>query len=191
MEERLKGLVSWVEENLGRLRDAPATVVADQLGDEILRVDGRLGVEVADASSEDRREVLVTAFSDPALFPLVHRIAESLPDLPGWRFLPLKPPRGFAFKLTIGGHQVDARSLEFAPATGIDAGIQLIVSSAVFDALPAGQEAEELAWLVVETGIGEELSGRLQHIEFAVRDGTGDCLPVTQLADYVRKEWTS
>jgi hypothetical protein len=180
---KISTFVSWVHKNLAGLRHQPSAVVADQLGEAILRIDGQLGVEVADDES-DVREVIVTAFSEPKLFSLVRQITKLLSDVPGWRFVALKPPRGFAFKLSAGPHRIDASSLEFAPIQDIKAGIQLVVPPPVLEAL-SEQEAEELAWLVVETGVGEELAGLLRHVELSSAQAA-DQHPIEELGTHIR-----
>jgi len=185
IDERLEDLLRWARENLPQLRHEASAVVADQLGDEVLRVDGQLGVEVGD-DSPVVRDVIVTAFSEPTRFSLVRRITALLGELAGWQFIPLKPPRGFEFRLTAGEQQISASSLEFAPFPEIEGGIHLVAPRAVIAELPE-KEAEELAWLVVETGIGEELAGRLQHIDFSGGDGIVDRHSVRELEEYVRR----
>lgn len=182
-DDKVKKFVNWVQENLTRLRHEPSAYVADQLGEEILRIDAQLGVEVSE-DDNDVREVIVTAFSEPKLFSLVHQITRLLSNLPGWRFIALKPPRGFAFKLSAGQHEIDASALGFASIPDIKGGIRLVAPAQVLETL-SEQETEELAWLVVETGIGEELTGLLQHIELSSAQVTGK-RPIAELEAYIR-----
>ena len=147
--------------------------------DAILAVDSQLGVEIANEEEGGIREAIITAFSAAELFPLVHQIVAQLSDIPGWRIVVLKPPRGFEFTLTVDGREVEASKLEFAPIRGIDRGIQLIAGPQLLSCLPTGQEREEFGWLIVETGVGEELAGRLRHIEFAEAGKVAGQLPIT------------
>ena len=96
---RVKTLCEWFEKNRSRLRREESATVADELAGQLLRIDGRLGVEVGEGLESDR-EVILTAFSDPDAFSLVHSIVDSLSAQDGWRFVALKPPRGFAFKIS-------------------------------------------------------------------------------------------
>ena len=143
-------------------------VVAGRISDQLLIIDPQLGVEVGD-DEPGLREVIVTAFSEPSLFPLVHRIVGSVSDISGWCFVALKPPRGFAFKLSAGGSMIDAKALAFAPIPDVDAGIQLVVSPAILTALPGGREAEELGWLIVETESAKSLPGEYNMSSSAAR----------------------
>jgi hypothetical protein len=187
IDRRVQTFVSWVHDNAARLRAQPARAVADELGDAALQVHGQLGVEVAD-EDDGAREVIVTAFSDPSLFPLVRRIVDLLSDVSGWSFVCLKQPRGFAFTLEVGECQLDAEMLGFAPLSEIPGGIRLIAREEVLAALPPSEEAEELAWLIVETGVGEELAGQVQHVEFAsAEEVVSDRRPIEELAGYLRE----
>ena len=85
---------TWAQQNMQRLRKAPGEQVAEELGNVLVAVNDGLGVEVSDEVNDDR-EVIVTAFSDPRLFPEVHRIVQCLVDLPGWRFVALYNRYGF------------------------------------------------------------------------------------------------
>jgi hypothetical protein len=182
---KIEYFISWVHENAARLLTEAADVVADQLGDALLHLNSQLGVEVAEDSEKDAREVIITAFSDPNLFYIVYLVVELLQDIPGWNFVALKQPRGFAFKLIVGGYQLDAKTLKFTPIPDISGGFQLIVSPQMLRALPTGQEAEEFAWLIVETGIGEELAGRLQHLEFVSSEEVRNGHSITEMEAYI------
>jgi hypothetical protein len=184
----ISSFVTWARSNLPRLRDQPSQAVADELGERLLQIDPQLGVEVADDVDESR-EVIITAFSEPKLFPLVHRITTLLSDLSGWEFTALKPPRGFAFQVKIGDTKIDAKTLAFAPAPDVDAGIRLILPRNVADELRIEPEATELAWLVVETGIGEELAARLEQVEFHDETGGDLRFPIENLESFVRDRW--
>src|SRR5436190_4760520 len=122
---RVKTLCEWFEKNRSRLRREESATVADELAGQLLRIDGRLGVEVGEGLESDR-EVILTAFSDPDAFSLVHSIVDSLSAQDGWRFVALKPPRGFAFKISLGGNRVEAKAFGFVPLQDVEAGICLI-----------------------------------------------------------------
>jgi hypothetical protein len=185
LNDRIQRFVLWAKGNLQNLLTQASAVAADEIGDAILIVDDRLGVEVANEANGGVREVIFTAFSNPELFPLVRRLCVALSEIPGWQFVALKPPRGFDFALTIAGHRLHAKKLEFAPISDIPNGIQLIPESDVFEHLPNAKQAEELAWLIVETGVGEELTARLQHIEFANPNSVRERHPILELRKYL------
>ncbi|NYZ70410.1 hypothetical protein H0A36_30830, partial [Endozoicomonas sp. SM1973] len=132
------------------------------------------------------REVIITAFSNPELFPIVHEIVKQLKDIDGWSFIALKQPRGFSFKISIGDKQLDVKNLLFTPIPNIPNGIQLVAPDDIAKSLSKGEDSEELAWLIVETGIGEKLTGKLEHIEFANSDATEKHKrPISELKNYI------
>lgn len=185
LEARLLALLGWAEVSLGRLRHEDSPVVADRLGDEVLRVNSQLGVEVGeDVASDCAREVIVTAFSEPRLFPLVHRVAGLLNGIPGWSFVALKPPRGFDFSLALGRCRIEAASLIFSPIAGTGHRLRLGLREGLPGSLPVDEDAEEMAWLIVETGIGEELAGLLEQVELCPGPLLGG-RPVSELAAYL------
>ncbi len=61
----------------------------------------------------------------------------------------------------------------------------MIPSQKVLRELLTSQEAEEIAWLIVETGIGEELAGQVEHLEFASGEDICNRYPITKLKDYI------
>jgi hypothetical protein len=179
-------LADWFHANAQRLRNLPAEQAAEELGEFVITLDERLGVEIADdLDRAGTREVIVTAFSDSTAFELVKQLVNVLSDLEEWTFVALKPPRGFNFKLSLGNHAVEAKTLEFAPMPGTVPGIRILIPDSLVHQI-RDEQAEELAWLIVETGIGEELCGRLHHIELASRSSADVTWPISELAGYVK-----
>lgn len=184
LEKRIVEFEAWARANLGRLHRMPASEAAEELGGALLRIDEQLGVEVEEGGSANR-EVIVTAFSDRTRFELVRRIVAGLGEHRGWTFVALKPARGFAFTLTLGNSPVSASRLQFEPIEDISGGVRILVESSIF--LPPESAATEWGWLIVETGLGEELAARIPHIEVAAsRPGAG-ARPLTALADFVNR----
>jgi len=180
-----RNFVSWGFHNLPELRNQSAEEAAESIGNELLTIDQGLGVEVSDICHGEDRELIVTAFSDPALFSLVRDIVQQLSSVPGWRVIALKPPRGFEFTLTVGKQRVHAKNLEFTPIPSIVAGVRLLVAQKCLVEIAKKPDSKELAWLIVETGIGEELSSKLQLIEFGSNARAKGKQPITKLAEYV------
>ncbi len=183
--EATRMFVSWGLNKLAGLRDESPEEAAEVIGNELLKADEGLGVEVSTVTEGEDRELIVTAFSDRALFSLVQHIAEQLSSVPGWKVIALKPPRGFEFTLTLGKQRLRANSLEFTSIPTVVGGIRLLVAQECLVEMAKAHDREELAWLIVETGIGEELSSRLQHIEFACDANAEAKYPITELAEYV------
>ena len=183
-DEKVQKFKSWARKNMERLKTATASVAADQISEELLRINEQLGVEVSE-EIEENREAIITAFSESSLFSLVKEIVDELSDVPGWRFVALKPPRGFAFTISVGIQKLYAKTLEFSPIRGVDGGIYLVPSREVLDTLLSGDDLEEIAWLIVETGIGEELGGRIQQLEFVGKEQAGKCRPIEELEAFL------
>lgn len=183
--QTVKDFVSWAIAHLPSMGNKPAEQVANAMAEVLLRLDPRLGVEVSDPN-KGNREVIITAYSDPTLFPIVREIVEHASDISGWNFVALKPPRGFDFLISAGKHQLQANTLEFAPIADIDCGIQLLVPRETYMKLPPAENKEELAWLIVETGLGEELTSKLKHIEFAIKENVGERNPITMLGAFLK-----
>ncbi len=96
----------------------------------------------------------------------------------------LKPPRGFDFSLTVGNSTIDASELAFCPMDEIPSGFQLLACNSIVASLVQSDDAEELAWLIVESGVGEEVAARIQHVEFASIESAATRIPIARLAEY-------
>jgi hypothetical protein len=181
MNERMRRFVSWASANISRLEKKSDDEAAEDLYTALSDVDERLGVEVSTADDTQEREVIITAFSVQSLFPLVKRLVDLFPSIPGWKIIALKPPRGFEFKLTVGEHELNAEELEFQPMPDINGSVQLLVPSKLFEMLPAGEERVEFAWLILESGIGEELCSNIEELDFAVAEFAKNKRPIREL----------
>jgi hypothetical protein len=169
-----------------RLREMDAREAADEIGDLVVSLDKRLGVELAESDDSEEREVIITAFSDPTAFDLVERLVAGLRDLSGWRFVALKPARGFDFTVAVDDQMLNAKLLEFTPLPERGA-IALVVPTALAGHLADTKDSEELAWLIVETGIGENLAAHVQHLEFISADRAQVKWPIERLASYLEE----
>lgn len=183
-DREIRVLVRWAKQNLDRLLTADCEDAAAEICDELLLVDRQLGIEVIEDTSAPR-EAIITAFSDDRLFGVVRQITDSLADIPDWRFIPLKPPRGFDFELSMGDQTLEATALEFSPIPDLRRAIQLMVPNSI-DVEPANEE--EFAWLIVESGIGEELTSYIEHIEFAQPSSVNERRPISELAAYIKEQ---
>lgn len=183
-DARVRAFLRWARDHLGRLHGSPSEEAAGEIGAAIEGVDPQLGVEVEE-EVHDRRELIVTAFSAPDRFLLVHRLVAGLQGIEGWRVVALKPARGYDFVLELAGRGVQASALRFEPLDDLPGSIRVLVEPSV--SLPAAAEdAEELGWLIVETGLGEELAARLAHVELAPMERPGARRPLAELAAHVR-----
>ena len=177
----------WLVGQAEGLRRLPPEQAAEEIGDFVQSIDQRLGAEVADDGdgTDSPRELVVTAFSDQTAFELVKALVEALPPIDGWTVTALKPPRGFDFQLDLDGTSIDASTLEFSPAAGAERGIHLLLSAQSAEEI--AELDDELAWLIVEAGIGEELCARLGEVRFAPWTEARMRWPLRQLAEYVKQ----
>jgi len=181
----------WFRDHAVELRQLDAEEAAEAIAEELACIDDALGLEVGEESSADEeRELIVTAYSRRDLFPTVHEIVSGLTGLRGWQIHALKPPRGFDFSIRIGGNTLHANRLLFTWLSNINFGVGLIPQPSVFQKvtlMPDG--GEDLGWLVLETGLGEDLSSRLERVEF--RKTAASARPISDLAGEVRTRMKS
>lgn len=171
----------WFHLNHARLRNAPCEDAAEEIGEQLLRVDNRLGIEIADSDVGDGREAIVTAFSNAKAFELVYELTREIREALGWKFIALKPPRGFDFKLTVNTRELSAETIMFCPHSTVVNGFQLLVPNDIAQQLENSGDAEEIAWLIVESGIGEAAASRIQHLEFSEIESAAVKHPISQL----------
>ena len=182
--ESVDSFGSWVAENHCLLRDVEPEVAADELYAELKKISEALGVEVSD-SDGGLRKIIITAFSDPKLFGLVHALVQSASRVTDIEFIALKPPRGFGFKVQIAGNELVAKDLGFQLIADLSRAVRLLVGQDILRDLSDSGDAEEMAWLVVETGIGERLAGYIQHIEFSATADSSEQFKIDRLAELV------
>jgi hypothetical protein len=173
----------WFEEVAPRLASEPSEVAARAVGERLECLDPRVGVEIAELGG--LRELVVTAGGDPSRFALVVAVCDVL-VAPGWTVRALKPARGFGFALEAEGVEIRGEDLTFEPLQPRDApevlGIRIFADAPRVDAVRA------LAWLVVETGIGERAAAHIRYLEVEPTplDARRE-LPIRELGRFV--EW--
>ena len=179
----VKSFGEWFRSQCVRLHALPSGAVAEEVANCLSTIDDRLGVEVERGMGSGEREIVLTAFSNPDAFPVVRRLAEEVGSVAGWKVVALKQPRGFAFSIGLAGQKVKAETLRYRAVAGIAQGYELIAPGLAV----GGDGAEEAAWLIVETGVGEELAGHVQHLGF--RDDRAQCSdshPICEIGQAIR-----
>ena len=176
----------WMTDNSAELLEADGQEVADRVEERLRDIDSRIGVEVSGAA--EPREMIITAWSDPAVFDAVRDIVAAAPPLDGWQIIALKPPRGFAFELNLDGLHIDASELMFDPLSAQEdpklLGVRVYVPGAGDD---DDERLNRALPLILETGIGEEAAAQIDHTDFmpgAPQDQKA--LPIEQLLPYVQ-----
>jgi hypothetical protein len=154
--------------------------LVERIASAIAGLDDRLGLEVSE--TDDGHEAIVTAHGDPEAFETVDEIVASAPEVPGWTFVALHPPRGFDFEVSAGGKRFEASRLTFEPLPAADGSLRVRLH--VPD--PSAPEWDELAALVIETGIGERLAARIDGIEVGERpESSENVFALEMLGAYV------
>lgn len=118
---------------------------------------------------DGRREFVITAQGDAALFPLVDDIVANAPSLNQWTFVALKPAMGFDFVTTYEGVAFDSKSMWFLPLASserpADIALRIGIPNLTDRMRPVAGHA---VIVILETGLGERaLALDVQHIEFA------------------------
>ena len=152
----------WFKSNSQRLARIEASQAAHEIGARLARVDERLSVEVADIGG-GARELIVGASREKSLFRLVEALCAELSDLANWNVQALKPARGFDFELQCGDCVIRASDLRFEPLHTDEMPGELgLRFFAPEDVVPA---VSDVAWLMLETGIGERGAADVAHVD--------------------------
>ena len=180
-EGKIDRFVHWFRLESETLWGMPSVDAAELVSDRLLEIDNRLGIEV-ERSFSSPREMIFTAFSNPEVFELVRDLVRKIGSVSGWKLTALKPARGFNFSITIAGERVRATDILFRIVDEEGTQIQLTIPGVQ----PKGAGSDELAWLLVEGGLGEELASRITHIEFVSKSFDGTARPIAELEEQIR-----
>jgi hypothetical protein len=133
---------------------------------QLKRIDRRLWFEMSRPDGGDR-EFIITAEGHVEVFPLVETIVARAPRLPGWRFIPLKPPMGFDFVTTYEGIRFDPHAMWFLHLESSsrldDFGIRVGVPN--FTRAIERQASNAVA-VILDAALGERSAALdIQHVE--------------------------
>lgn len=148
----------WFVENERRFRDVEVAD-KDQLLDEIQHALHRISEDLWFEIGGDRegpQELVITAEGKHHAFALVREVVSAAPEIPGWKIIAFKPPRGFDFTTSYGDITVSPKAAWFSvlPAPEGPDGIDLRVAYADFE--PSKAEAFLTAtYHLLEGGLGE------------------------------------
>jgi hypothetical protein len=143
------------------------------------------------ALNSDPKEFIVTAGGDAKLFPVADEIISHAPELLGWRFISLKPSRGFQFTSSFRGILFDPQKMWFMPLKKRD--------DPSFLGLQIGYEGgsdfaekkivRDGTFLVLDTGLGERIAGSnvryLDIVELPANPRTSGYRKITELPEYI------
>lgn len=176
---------SWFKDEADRLRSMELDTLTDTLSRALAKHAQELGIEVSPADGEDEDvEVLFTARRERLHFARARELVASAPTLPGFRFLALRPAQDFDLVLESDGVELDGTELTFEPLLGpAGVGLRLFVP----EVAAAQPELKELLWLMLETGLGEEVASGLSHLEVAPLSAaeSSDALPLIELPHFL------
>lgn len=173
--------VQWFVAHAAELRQQEPEAASEAIQNELLKLDEGIAAEVADDG--DTRELVISAQGNPALFEPIEAMAPKL-RAEGWTVHALRPARGFEFKLDADGAVIDARTLYFEPLES--PAMPGILGLRLFAPEPAVRPLSELAWWVLETGIGEKACALIEHLEVAsMPEEKGELIPIRALASFV------
>ena len=102
------------------------------------------------------------------------------------KFIALKPPLGFGFKISACGSEIEAENLKFIPLCSEDApeslGVQVFVPG--FNRID--KNIEDMIRVALSSGIGEKAAAALAHVEVSSGMETPEeSLPIDSLSDYI------
>ncbi|HLT29333.1 MAG TPA: hypothetical protein VK013_04785 [Myxococcaceae bacterium] len=176
---------NWFKDEAHRLRAMELDTLTDTLARALSTHAPGLGVEVSPAEAEDQDvEVLFTAHRERMHFSRARDLVAAAPDVPGFRFIALRPAQDFDVVLETEGVELDGTELTFEPLLGpAGVGLRLFVP----EAAAAQPELKDLLWLMLETGLGEEVASGLSHLEVSPRSASesADALPLIELPHFL------
>lgn len=173
---------SWFLANQERLYQLLGSKLTDELYDQLIKYDSRLGVEVC--TDEPVRDVIITALGNSAAFDSVRQLVRAAPSLDRWTFVALRPGKGFTFTTTFDGNKLDVSTLMFDSMKSSSKPAELGVKVHVPGALEVNEKYENAVRRVISTGLGEERASILKHIE--VVPGFGGGLPIKDLGSFIK-----
>jgi len=137
------------------------------------------------------RELIFTAQGRKDLFPLVDVVVAAAPHLPGWVFIPLKPPMGFDFQTTYEGITFDPRSMWFLPLENPSNPSVFALRVGVPDYDPTNERITSNAILVIfDTSLGERSAALdIHHVDVTVLPADPESegyIKLKDLPDYIQ-----
>jgi hypothetical protein len=184
-EKDVQRFWEWFEEKSTHFRDLESNRVAEKIRDRLLPFFSGVSVEVSEVKPHSRREVIISATSDPFGMFLVKGLVGAAPVMSGWTFTALKPPRGFSFQLTLSGISIDAQKLMFlpvqSPKSPDEIGVRVFAPR-----LPIRpEEAEDAIALIIETGLGEEVAAQVSLLDIVFGQPSPGSHPIETLPEYL------
>lgn len=184
-QEKIDRFWLWFESQAERLFEQPSLEIIDKLTEQLATVDRGISCEVSQATTCSDRELILTAHGDASRFKLIGTLVQRAPQIPGWRVLALKPPRGFAFHID-GKESLSISDWRFVPLKSSpdfsEFGLRIEMPEQDAHLLDA-----DSLWLILDSGVGEVLLSLCSHIEFG-SSKTAGALSIHSLAETI-SDW--
>lgn len=172
---------SWFTEQSQALKAQTPEARAGTISEKLAELGSAITAEVS-GDGEGPSEVIFTASGDVELFDEVYALVDVAPQLEGWVFFALRPPRGFEFTLELDGESaVSAAKLTFEPLESPQMPGALGLRIFVDDELAQREDLEDVLLFVIETGLGEERMAQIAHVEAVPAAEAQEPVPMTVL----------
>jgi hypothetical protein len=178
----------WFVQNEKRLLRLDPDQITEEVYAQLEAFISPVVVEVAAEGTP--RELIISACGVAESFSIVKQFVAAAPSMPEWQFIALKPPRGFDFKMNIGGCEVDGNALRFDPLTPKEGPPRLGIQVFGPADIAGEEELDSILITIVEAGIGEEVAAAIEHLAYAdIATCPKEALFMHELGEYVDWFW--
>ena len=127
----------------------------DMALERLKKIDERLWFVMSEPD-DGARDFVVTAEGHIDVFPIAEALVSSAPEIVGWNFVALMPPRGFAFTTVYEGTFFDPQKMWFLPLdmTHRPQDLGLYIGIPGLEAMDK-ELAHNAALVILDTGLGE------------------------------------
>jgi hypothetical protein len=141
--------------------------IMNELGDELHKIDADLAFELGVGKSGPK-EMIVSADGKKALFPVVKRVVDAAPAIPGWKVIAFRPRKDAGTAIQLGGQKVGPEDLwfEVLPTAHKPGPIDVAIYGAGFDG-PNDRAFKQATFILLDALLGEyDTEMRLGEIQF-------------------------
>lgn len=186
----IKSFWQWFSSNQARfVHGANDQLIRDLILSKLREIDTGFFFEMS--ADLNPKEFIVTTAGNTNLFPLADEVISHAPGLIGWRFISLKPPKGFEFTSTFRGRLFDPRKMWFMPLKKRDdpnfLGLRIGYEGGCDFA--EKQTVRDGTFLVLDTGLGERVAATkiyyLEILELPTNPRASGYGKVTELPGYL------
>jgi len=189
--EAIQEFWCWFQEHRGEFDILTDTAAPfwDLALKRLQRLDKRLWFELSQPDGNDR-EFIITAEGHVDVFPLAESVVAYAPEIRGWQFVALKPPRGFDFKTTYEGIRFEPGAMWFLPlecsSTPEELGLRVAVPDFTEN---IERQTMNAVMVILETALGERAAAvdiqYLEVVKLPESPESHDYIKLPQLSDYI------